>query len=159
MQSYFIKKMVEKSSGLALFRILKSSLTNSRWVVVSTQGFGYMVCPTIYTVNFSFYQFHQRDFQIELTKDHFQLESIMGKIRLQSASPFSLIDLTLNLMKGMLLSKRLSRNRFGSFSQIHMSNLSKVYANGYQDSYFEDLYKVLTRARYSVYITDWFFSP
>jgi hypothetical protein len=58
MQSYFIKKMVEKQSGLKIVKLIKSKLTNTRWIVVSTKGFGYMVTPSINQVNFTFYEFY-----------------------------------------------------------------------------------------------------
>lgn len=55
MQSYFVKKAVNKKTGFALFNLLKQSLTNHRWVVVSTQGVGYCVSPTANTVNFTYF--------------------------------------------------------------------------------------------------------
>jgi phospholipase D1/2 len=83
----------------------------------------------------------------------------MGKVKLNSACKFAYADLIYYYLKGLIKSNVLTVNRFKSFSPIHFDCKSKVYPNGYEDNYFEDLYLVLTKAKFSVYITDWFFSP
>lgn len=102
-----------------------------------------MISPSIDCFNYTYYELYSYGMKIEFMDNAIQIKVPNGVLLLESEYAYEYLELVNSLLKGIINSQVLIKNRFGSFSQITNDNLVKVFANGFEENYFNDLYDSL----------------
>lgn len=87
----------------------------------------------------------------------FLISTNTRNLKLKADTYFEFIDWILHLSEAIIKSPYARIQRYNSFSPIRENNFVHAYVNGYE--YYSDVYDMINKAEYEIFITDWWLSP
>lgn len=83
----------------------KKNIKNYRWVVITEQGYGYLISPSNEKFNFSYFEFFTNQMSIVYEFDMITLTSPNAALNLETDFDFELCELLHAIFKAILKSR------------------------------------------------------
>ena len=129
---------------------------NKRWVVVNDDHLFYLNDPEMREGKIVY--FFDKNMQIENDGvDGLKIRNAQMRLNLKYKNFFEKEYWRTELERRKNNVALLQANKYNAYTNMKRYNVCQWFADG--KDYFEDLYKKLMDAKYSIYITDWWMSP